>query len=54
MWSSVAATWGLHGMCRGGAPAAARCALLGATGFFAVKIIDHACMVWLSRCADSD
>ncbi|KAF8701869.1 hypothetical protein HU200_033195 [Digitaria exilis] len=39
---------------RGGVPAAAGCALLGATGFLAVGGIDHAIMVWQSRCADED
>lgn len=34
-------TWGLHGMRRGGAPAAARCALLGVMGAFAMTGVDY-------------
>ncbi|XP_062195257.1 mitochondrial import inner membrane translocase subunit TIM17-3-like [Phragmites australis] len=51
-WSSAvaaAATCGLHGMRRGGALAAARCALLGATGLVVLTGIDRAIMVSQSR-----
>ncbi|CAO2201584.1 unnamed protein product [Urochloa humidicola] len=57
MWCSAAAsttTWGLHGMRRGGALAAARCGFLGAIGFMAINSVDQAVMVWQSRQADAD
>nr|CAB3482836.1 unnamed protein product [Digitaria exilis] len=57
MWCSVsasAALWGLHGMRRGGAVAAARGALLGTTGGLAIYGTHHASMVRASRQADAD
>ncbi|CAO2206603.1 unnamed protein product, partial [Urochloa humidicola] len=52
MWCSVSAfatIWGLHGMRRGGAPAAVGSALLGTVGILALHGIDHWGMVWQSR-----
>lgn len=58
IWSSVfaaAATWSLHGVCRGGGSlAAARGALLGAAGALALKGLDHATDVWAQTDADAD
>ncbi|CAO2210811.1 unnamed protein product [Urochloa humidicola] len=56
MWCSVSAfatIWGLHGMRRGGAPAAVGSALLG-TCILALHGIDHWGMVWQSHRADAD
>ena len=55
LWcSGGAAVWGLRGMRRGGAPAAAGGALLGAAVPLALYVINHAGMVWQSRRADAD
>ncbi|CAO2201585.1 unnamed protein product [Urochloa humidicola] len=57
MWCSVsafAAIWGLHGMRRGGVPAAARSALLGVAGILALYSVDHWGMEWQSRRAEAD
>ncbi|KAL6644315.1 hypothetical protein ACP70R_015923 [Stipagrostis hirtigluma subsp. patula] len=47
-----AATWGLHGLRRRGAPAAAVSALLGASGVVAIMGIDRAVMDWHCRVKD--
>lgn len=57
MWSSVAAsaaTWGLHGMRRGRAPAAARCALLGVMGVFVMTGAAYVASNYDPRCVSSE